>query len=110
MKVAALIFGIIGGLISILFGMLGHALGGLANYGSAGSGSFLRLLSVGLPILALVGAGIVINKPVNGAIFMAVAALGLMMILGFNFVSMFPIMLLGVGALLGFLGSQQDKK
>lgn len=35
---------------------------------------------------------------------------GLMMILGFNFVSMFPIILLGVGAFHGFLGQEQYAK
>lgn len=110
MRVAALIFGIIGGLISLAFGMFGYVLGGLANYGSAGSGSFLRLLSVGLPILALLGSGIVINKPIGGAVLMMLAALGLVMALGFNFFSLFPVVLLGVGAYLGFLGSQQGNK
>ncbi len=41
MKVAALIFGIIGGLLALLFGVLGFALGSLANLGEAGAGTFL---------------------------------------------------------------------
>jgi membrane protease subunit (stomatin/prohibitin family) len=32
------------------------------------------------------------------------------LILGFNFFSLIPIVLLGLGALLGFLGSQDDAK
>ncbi len=110
MKIAALIFGIIGGLLALLFGVLGFGLGGLANLGEAGAGTFLRLLSVGLPILALVGAGIVINKPTIGASLMALAALLFVLILGFNFFTLIPVVLLALGALLGFLGSQQDSK
>ncbi len=67
-------------------------------------------MSVGIPIAALVGAGIVINKATIGASLMALAALMFVLILGFNFFTLIPVVLLALGALLGFLGSQQNTK
>jgi hypothetical protein len=52
----------------------------------------------------------VMAKPVTGAALMGIAAVGLLLILGFNFFSLIPIVLLGLGALLGFLSSQDAAK
>jgi hypothetical protein len=104
MKVGALILGIIGGLVTLFYGLLGYGLGSMA--GAAG----LKIVSVGLPIAGLVGAGMVMAKPVTGAALMGTAAVGLLLILGFNFFSLIPIVLLGLGALLGFLSSQDAAK
>lgn len=101
MKVGALVLGILGGLVSLLYGLLGYGLGSLA--GSSG----LKVLSLGLPVAALAGAGMVMAKPVIGAALMGIAALGLVLILGFNFFSLIPVILLGLGALLGFLGASE---
>ena len=49
-------------------------------------------------------------KPVIGAALMAIAAIGFVLILGFNFFSLIPVVLLGIGALLGFLGMQENAK
>jgi len=68
------------------------------------------LLSIGLPVVALVGAGMVKAKPIIGSSLMAIAAIGFVMTLGFNFFSLIPVLLLGVGTLLGFLGMQKDAK
>jgi hypothetical protein len=110
MKAGALVLGIIGGLVALLYGLIGYGLGSLADAGQTGAGMGAKLLSLALPIAALVGAGMVKAKPVIGAALMAVAALGFVLILGFNFFSLIPTVLLGVGALLGFMGSQEDAK
>ena len=110
MKTGALVLGIIGGLVALLYGLLGYGLGSLADAGEAGSGGAVKLLSIGLPIAALVGAGMVKAKPIIGAALMAIAAIGFVLILGFNFFSLIPVTLLGIGALLGFLGMQEDAK
>ena len=110
MKAGALVLGIIGGLVALLYGLIGYGLGSLADAGQTGAGMGAKLLSLALPIAALVGAGMVKAKPVIGAALMAVAALGFVLILGFNFFSLIPTVLLGVAALLGFMGSQEDAK
>jgi len=108
MKTGALVLGIIGGLVALLYGLLGYGLASLAG-GAEGAG-LLKLLSIALPIAALIGAGMVKAKPVIGAALMAIGAIGFVLILGFNFFSLIPVVLLGLGALLGFLGSQEDAK
>lgn len=111
MRVGALIFGILGGLIALSYGLLGYGLGSLADAGQSGAGSGMKLISLGIPIGALLGAGMVIAAPVFGASLMAIAAVSLVLILGFNIFSLVPVVLLGLGALLGFSGAaQEDKK
>jgi len=105
MKTGALVLGIIGGLVALLYGLIGYGLGSLAE----GAGP-LKLLSIALPVAALSGAGMVKAKPIIGAVLMAIAAIGFVLILGFNFFSLIPVVLLGLGALFGFLGSQEDAK
>ena len=101
MKVGALILGILGGLVSLSIGFIGYGLGSMTSGGGG-----LQFFSIALPIVALIGAGIVMSKPVVGAGLMAAAAVGLILVLGFNFFSLIPVILLGLGALLGFMESQ----
>jgi len=101
MKTGALVLGIIGGLIALILGVVGYGLGSLGDSG------ILRFVSIVLPIAALIGAGMVKAKPVIGAALMAIAAIGIVIILGFNLVSLIPVILLGLGAILGFLGKQE---
>jgi len=110
MKVGGLVLGIIGGLVALIYGLLGYGFGSLADAGQAGAGTGLKVLSLGLPIAALVGAGMVMAKPIIGAVLMGISAIVLVLMLGFNFFSLIPVVLLGLGALLGFLGSQEDAK
>ena len=67
----------------------------------------MKLISVALPVAALIGAGIVKASPGIGACLMAAAAVGFLFILGFNFFSMIPVTLISLGAFLGFLGLQE---
>ena len=108
MRIGALILGILGGLTALSYGRIGYGLGSLA--GLLGQGEvegFLKVLSVGLPVAALAGAGIVMARPAIGAILMAIAAVGFILSLGFNFFTLIPVVLLGLGAMLGFLDSLQ---
>lgn len=110
MKTGALVLGIIGGLIALIYGLVGYGLGSLGSaVGAEGSG-LVKLVSIALPIAALIGAGMVKTKPVIGATLMAIGAIGFVLILGFNFFSLIPVVLLGLGALLGFLGMQEAAK
>ena len=110
MKVGALILGIIGGLVALIYGFVGYGLGSLADLRESGAGVGAMIVSMGLPIAALVGAGMVMAKPAVGSALMGIAALGFVMIIGFNFFSLIPVILMGLGAFLGFLGSQDDAK
>lgn len=111
MKVGALILGIIGGLIALTIGYLGFSLGSLANAGQpSGAGTVLQLVSVGIPVIALIGAGVVMSKPALGALLMGLSAFGLVFVLGFNFFSMIPVVLLVIAAILGFSASNETPK
>ncbi len=110
MKSGAMVLGIIGGLIALIYGFVGFGLGSLADAGQAGSGTMVKFLSLVLPIAALIGAGMVKSKPVVGAVLMALAGLGFVLVLGFNFFSLIPVVLLGLAAILGFLSMQEDTK
>lgn len=104
MKTGALILGIIGGLVALIYGLFGYVLGNLGDV------MVLKIVSVGLPIAGLVGAGMVKSRTVVGAILMGITAVGFLLILGFNFFTFFPVILLGLAAVLGFLGYQQEAK
>jgi hypothetical protein len=56
MKTGALVLGILGGLVALLYGLLGYGLGSIADAGKTGAGEAIKLLSIGLPIAGLVGA------------------------------------------------------
>jgi hypothetical protein len=110
MKTGALVMGIIGGLIALVYGMVGYGLGDLGSSLGVKDSGMVKFLSLGLPIAGLIGAGIVKAKAVIGAALMGIAAIGIVFILGFNFFSLIPVVLLGLGALLAFFGSQEDTK
>lgn len=110
MRTGALVLGIIGGLIALAYGLLGFGIGSLADAGEAGSGQMLKLFSIGLPVAALVGAGIVKAKPEIGAVLMAISAAGFVLVLGFNFFTLIPVVILGLAALLGFMSMQAGAK
>ena len=108
MKTGALVLGIIGGLIALIYGLIGYGLGSLGSVAGAEGAGLVKFISIGLPVAALIGAGMVKAKPIIGAPLMAIAAIGFVLILGFNFFSLIPVVLLGLGALLGFLGLRED--
>lgn len=106
MKIGALVVGILGALAALLYGVFGFGLASLADAGREGSGTLVKILSVGVPLAALVGAGVVMSRPMLGAVLMGGSALALLLVLGFNFFSFIPVVLLGIGAMLGYLALQ----
>lgn len=108
MTKTGMILGIIGGVIALLVGAVGY---GMSSLGGSLSSSieyqegaslmaFYQLASLGLPVAALVGSGLVTRYPEVGAGVMGVSALGMVFVFGFGFFSMIPVVLLGVGAVL----------
>ena len=88
MKIAAMVLGIIGALMMLVFGTLGFGVGNILN-STGGGGGGLKFASLALPIFSLIGAGIVLSTPKVGASFMGVSAIGFIAILGFNFFTIF---------------------
>jgi hypothetical protein len=98
MRVAALIFGILGGIIALAIGQLGFALGSLIGFQE------LKALSFIVPVVALIGAGVVLPVPLLGAALMALSGIIFILILGFNFFTFIPVVLLFIAAGLGLGG------
>ncbi|CAB4243011.1 conserved membrane protein of unknown function [Methylacidimicrobium sp. AP8] len=114
MRIGALVVGLLGGLVSLAYGLLGYGLASLAESGYPASAAGVKILSVAVPLAALAGAGMVLAKPLLGGLLMGAAAGVFVCLLGFNALSLIPVMLLGCGALLGFLdaidpGGRQPK-
>lgn len=110
MRVGALVVGLIGGLASVAYGLLGYGLASLAESGYPASATGVKLLSVVVPITALVGAGMVLERPILGGLLMGTTATVFLWLLGCNALSFLPIVLLGSGALLGLLGAREPRK
>ena len=131
MKVGG-ILGLIGGLIALIIGAVGYGLFGLGNdasslfnsgtsaldslvgaggelkgaVGTAGSYQVYQFFGIVLPIVGIIGAAISGSRPSQGALAMAVAAVGLLIVFGFGVFSIVSIVLLGLGAILTFSGSK----
>lgn len=110
MKSGAMVIGIIGGLVALIYGLISYSVGGLFDTVGADGGAFYKLLGVGLPICALVGAGMAKSNPSTAAVLMGIPAVGILLVIGFGALSLIPVLLLGVGALLSFMAAQEDAK
>lgn len=110
MKVGG-VLGIIGGLIALLVGAIGHSATGMLGSLAAGVGysegeasmQYYGVMSLALPIVGLVGAGLSFQQGKLGAALMAISAAGILFVFGAGALSLICAVLLGVGAALAFL-------
>ncbi|MDG4554859.1 MAG: hypothetical protein P9E24_11560 [Candidatus Competibacter sp.] len=103
MHIAAMIIGIIGGLSLMGFAFLGHIIGSL------GKSANIQILSLGIPVLAFVGAGVVMKNGIFGGILMFTSAGGIIYVFGNNTLGIFLSLLLMIGGLLGIFSGQREK-
>ena len=103
MHIAAMIFGIIGGLILMGIAFLGYSLG------SPGKSTELQFISIAVPALAFLGAGVVMVNGFFGGILMLASAGGVILVIGNNPFGIFLSFLLIVGGLLGIFSGQRVK-
>ncbi len=104
MRIAALILGIIGGLSALALGPYGYAVSSLFGVVSGGGfGALTKAISVILPIAALLGAAVVLNYPLSGALLLIGSSIGVGAVLGFNFLSMTTVLLLAVAGVIALL-------
>lgn len=83
MKIGALILGILAGLGLLVYGALGFAVGDLATaVGETETGGMVKIVSIGLPIVALVGAGIVMKNAKLGGLLMIASGIGVLLFIG----------------------------
>lgn len=97
---AAMIVGIIGGVYGLIGGLIG---GGISAYLTGRA--VVWLLALAAPIIGLVGAGLVKNKPLIGSGLMAIGGVGMIFA---NLFGIVPAALFIVGAILGAIGKYQS--
>ncbi len=110
MKSAAVILGIIGGIVGMMVGFVAYGWVEFTEWFNAEVSDVIeetanatRWQIVGLvsPILAIAGGAMSGTRPAIGAGLMFVSAIGMLWGLGFGAFTMFPIAMCGVAGLLG---------
>jgi hypothetical protein len=110
-RTAALVLGIIGGVLGLLAGLLEITIGGVAaGLEAEGGGEVagLGFATFALAVVGIVGGAVTPRSPGWGAILLVVAGVG-----GFITASLFWLLsgpLLLVGALLAFLSRRQEAR
>lgn len=102
------VIGIIGGVIALLIGAIGNSASGMLGSMASGIGyaegaasmQYYGVMSLGLPIVGLIGAGLSFQQGKLGGALMAVSALGILYVFGVGILSLICAILLGIGALL----------
>lgn len=114
MRNAALMLGIIAGLLGIFVGLFGYGYAELSErqpevgeiFGAFENPAFIRLASFLAPLLAIAGGAMAKVRVLWGGVLMLVAAILFYTAFGFNVGTMFPI---GFAALGGFLAIAAGK-
>lgn len=101
MHIAAMILGILGGLSLLGVSFLG------ASLGSLGDSQGLVIVSWAIPIIAFIGAGVVMKNGMIGGILLLVSGAGVLAVIGVNTFGIFFAILLVIGGILGTLSGQK---
>jgi len=114
MKNAAVILGIVGGVLGMITGFfvygyvefLGWFEAEVATDVLTEPENPLRLQIIGIlsPVLAIAGGAMCNPRPAIGAVLLLVSVLGMVWAFGFGVFTMFPIVMTGLAALLAALG------
>jgi hypothetical protein len=127
MRIAAMILGLLGGILGLFVGFLGYAGGAvLALLNPEATGMFdwiirlwlgapriMQIVSIAVPVLTLVGGGLALRRPVPAGVLMLIGALGFFLVFGLGsfaltfrtFVAV-PFLLSLIGGVLAFFGRE----
>jgi hypothetical protein len=118
MKNAAMVLGIIGGVVGMIVGFFGYGWTEVAGWfsdvtnglsekavGEVENADRTRFVSLFAPILSIAGGAMSPGRPVIGAILMILSAAGMYWGFGFGVFTMFPIAMCLVAGLLGLAGT-----
>jgi hypothetical protein len=118
MKNAAMVLGIIGGVVGMVVGFFGYGFAEIGSWfseatngltdealGTGENAGRTRFVSLFAPILGIAGGAMSPGKPLIGAVLMVVSAVGMFWGFGFGVFTMFPIAMCLVGGLLGLSGA-----
>ena len=117
MKNAAMVLGIIGGVVGMMVGFFGYgwteAVSWFSDHSNGASDELLRadnadrirFVSLFAPILSIAGGAMTPKKPMAGAVLMLASSAGMFWGFGFNVFTMFPIAMCLVAGVLGVMGA-----
>lgn len=118
MKNAAMVLGIIGGIIGMFVGFFGYGWTEVAGWfsdttnglsdralGEVEDPDRIRFVSLFAPILAIAGGAMSPARPLLGGALMVASAAGMNWGFGFNVFTMFPIAMCLVAGVLGLAGA-----
>jgi hypothetical protein len=118
MRNAALMLGIIGGVIGMVVGFFGWGYTALIEqYGEVDNiaeqvdnVALVRAGALLAPLLAIAGGAMARARALWGGILMSLSAVGMYVAFGFNAFTMFPIAFVGLGGLLALLAGKPDQE
>lgn len=116
MRNAALVLGVIAGLLGLIVGFFGYGYTVFIDtFGEVGDlarqvedPEKMRIVSLVSPILAIAGGAMARSRNLIGGLLMLVSCAGMYWGFGFNVFTMFPIAMCGLGALLALAARQPD--
>jgi len=117
MRNAALVLGIIAGILGMIVGLvsfgwteiiaarpqLDESLGNFVNP------TLVRVVSIGSPILAIAGGAMAKVRALWGGILLLISAAGMQIAFGFNAATMFPIAMAGLGGIMALAAGRPDE-
>jgi len=118
MRNAALVLGIIGGLLGMIVGFFGYGYVTFIDwYGEVPdlarqveNPNLIRAASLIAPILALAGGAMARARALWGGVFLLISAAGMYYAFGFGVFTMFPIALCGLGGILALAAGKPDEE
>ena len=122
MKNAAMVLGIIGGVVGMVVGFFGYGWTELVSWFSGASHGAsdslihadnpdrIRFISLFAPILSIAGGAMSTQRPLIGAVLMVLSSIGMYWGFGFGVFTMFPIAMCLVAGLMGISGALGREK
>ena len=118
MRNAALVLGIIGGVVGMMVGFFSYGYATLVErfsevgevIGFFENPAFVKAASFLAPLLAIAGGAMARARALWGGVLMIASALGMYAAFGFNFATMFPIGMVGVAGVLAVAAGKPDEE
>jgi hypothetical protein len=94
--------------VGLVVGLIGYYLGSVAAAADPTVGTVIKVVSLAIPLIALIGAGMVKRQPLVGAALMLASALALVLIFQVGGLGYAAVALLAVAGVLGLIGMRHS--
>lgn len=117
MRNAALVLGIIAGILGMIVGLVSFGWTELMaarpqldeSFGNFVNPTLVRVVSIGSPILAIAGGAMAKVQALWGGILLLISAAGMQIAFGFNAATMFPIAMAALGGVMALAAGKPDE-